>query len=107
MDNCRRQLVAKLRRFAMSSLEGVAVGAEMYLSPQESRHVRVLRLEAGAEIELFDRRGLSALAVIKADSPQGVQVCLLAIPQQRAPKQQAVKLVLATAWPKGKRAAVL
>jgi 16S rRNA (uracil1498-N3)-methyltransferase len=99
--------VAKLRRFAVPSLEGAAAGTELILSPEETRHARVLRLASGTEIELFDSHGISARATIQADSKHGLQVFLSAVHNTTAARPKAIKLVLATAWPKGKRAAVL
>jgi 16S rRNA (uracil1498-N3)-methyltransferase len=98
--------VAKLRRFTVESLDGMAAGSEFLLSADESRHVRVLRLKPGTEFEALDRRGQCARAVIDADSQHGVRARIVAF-EKAPPVAQRVKLVLAIAWPKGKRAAVL
>lgn len=98
--------MAKLRRFTVDSLDGLAAGSELLLSAEESRHVRVLRLTPGTEFEALDGRGQCARAVIEADSEHGVRARIVAF-EKAPPIARRVKLVLAIAWPKGKRAAVL
>jgi len=94
----------RLRRFQVESLEGVQPGATIELAPEEARHVRVLRLEAGARVELCDAAGRAFLGELDA-SGRCVKALEEAAPDARA--SRGPRLVLATAWPKGKRAAVL
>lgn len=84
-------------------MQGLRPGDAVALPAAEARHARVLRLAAGAEIAVFDGAGRSALARL-AETPQGPGAELLAL---SARAETAGSLVLATAWPKGKRAALL
>lgn len=99
--------MARRRRFRVESLASAAAGAQVVLPPDEAKHARVLRLQAGAELELFDADGRAWLAELAGHS--GTVVLRAPVETQAAEQQQAsgVRVVLATAWPKGKRAAVL
>jgi len=77
------------------------VGQSIPLPPDEARHVRVLRLEAGALIELFDRDGRSAEGELDVGLNSVTLKSLNAVAAPRA------ELHLAVAWPKGKRAALM
>ncbi|MEI6234125.1 MAG: RsmE family RNA methyltransferase [Planctomycetota bacterium] len=98
--------MAKLRRFTVGSLEGLEAGAVVTLPADEQRHVHVLRLKTGVEIEVLDAAGRSGRAVIEEDSAAGVSVRLLSVEVARA-NGTRVKVILGVAWPKGKRAAVM
>jgi len=97
----------------VESLTNRSVGSEFGLSPDESRHVRVLRLKAGVEIELFDADGGRARAVISGEADQRVRVCVIETDTGRRDAggtgSHGLKtcVTLAAAWPKGKRAAFL
>lgn len=90
----------------MDSLDSVQVGSEIRLSADESRHVHVLRLKAGSEIEVVDPRGRCARAVIEDGAEPGVRARIVDV-SALIHVERAVRLVLGVAWPKGKRAAVL
>jgi len=108
----------KLRRFRVGSLQGSKPGDTVALPEAEARHMRVLRLAAGTEITVFDGAGRSALARL-AETTEGFQVARLILqdlgsglapasgkPETRNQKPETL-LILASAWPKGKRAALL
>lgn len=96
--------MARMHRFRVESLQGLRAGDAVLLPAGEARHVRVLRLGAGDEVELFDGQGRAAAARI-GESPAGeLRAELLALREAAA---TAARLILATAWPKGKRAALL
>jgi 16S rRNA (uracil1498-N3)-methyltransferase len=82
-------------------VEQVRAG-ETELDKQEAHHARdVLRLEAGAEIELFDDAGRSGTGVIlKADGNRVV----VQVNDIQEPAQRAISCVVASAVPKGNRA---
>jgi 16S rRNA (uracil1498-N3)-methyltransferase len=95
--------MSKSRRFRVDSLEGVRAGDALILPPDEVKHARVLRLNAGAEIALFDDAGRAATAVLAAAGGElAARIVIFA-----APVVKRNPLTLATAWPKGKRAAVM
>lgn len=94
--------MAKVRRFRVDSLESTELGAIVTLPDSEAAHIRVLRLESGTEMEVFDSSGRSAKCALIAEKE--AQVKVLSIEKAAAKKAQ---LILATAWPKGKRAAVM
>ncbi|MCZ7649135.1 MAG: 16S rRNA (uracil(1498)-N(3))-methyltransferase [Planctomycetota bacterium] len=94
--------MSKPRRFKVESLASLEPGASVLLSPEESKHARVLRLEAGTVVELFDGSGLAWRARLE---PNGMSAELLAPLSGSTPER--APLWLATAWPKGKRAAIL
>lgn len=95
--------MTRLRRFRVESLQGLNTGDTVPLPAEEARHVRVLRLAAGTQIEVFDGTGRAAPASLTA-APTGLAAELSAPCVLPA---AARRLVLATAWPKGKRAAWL
>src|SRR5207302_2635932 len=92
--------MARLRRFRIDSLENKAAGEIVALPESEAAHLRVLRLNSGAEIEVFDASGRSAKGTLIADAR--IQIAAI-----ESPAAKELRLVLATAWPKGKRAAVM
>jgi 16S rRNA (uracil1498-N3)-methyltransferase len=94
----------KLRRFRVPSLAGLAPGEPLTMPAEEARHARVLRLGTGDEVEIFDDEGREARAAIALDTDAELRVTVQAI---RGPTAAAPRLILATAWPKGKRAAYL
>lgn len=94
--------MAKVRRFRIDSLQDKVPGAVVNLPENEASHIRVLRLEPGTEVELFDADGRSAKGALIA--AKDAQVRIVSIEKTAAKKAQ---LILATAWPKGKRAAVM
>lgn len=93
--------MARVRRFRVVSLNGLSAGAEIELPETESAHIRVLRLKAGAALELFDNSGNFAKATLTADGRARIEELAQAVPKKSG------RLILATAWPKGKRAATL
>ena len=77
-------------------------GGVCRLDAEESRHARkVLRLAAGAAVELFDGEGRLAEAVIESVAPSGVDCRVTAV---RRVTPAGPWLTLATAVPKGPRA---
>ena len=94
---------SKPRRFRVESLDGVHPGDALILPPEEVKHARVLRLNAGAEISLFDDTGRGAGAVLAS---AGGELAARVV-STTARTRVANPLTLATAWPKGKRAAVM
>lgn len=71
------------------------------LSRDESHHVRdVLRLDAGAEVELFDDAGNVGAGVLEYDGPR----VLARVRQVLPPVRPAVHWTIASAVPKGNRA---
>lgn len=95
--------VAKLRRFRVESLQGLRPGDVVALSAAETRHVRVLRLATGTELTVFDGAGQSALArLVETASGAGAELISLG-----AEATAASRIILACAWPKAKRAALL
>lgn len=98
--------MAKLRRFAVPSLSGLATGATLELSADESHHVKTLRLQAGIEIELFDMQGRTARATISAFDSHGI-VRMRLISAIESTSASGLSVTIGSAWPKGKRAAIL
>ena len=92
--------MSKCRRFKVESLSGVQAGAMFRLPEDEYRHTRVLRLEPGTEIELFDGVGNSWVASLEGEQALLIEKSAVKISGSR-------KLILAVPWPKGKRAGVL
>jgi len=93
--------LSKVRRFRVESLAGLHSGAEIALPPDEAAHARVLRLERGDALAIFDAAGRSA----NAEFTENGRATILQLSEASA--QSATRIVLATAWPKGKRAAML
>jgi 16S rRNA (uracil1498-N3)-methyltransferase len=88
-----------LRPFVLlgAPLADMAVGAVVGLSDEDRHHLRtVLRLRAGAEVELADGRGTRAEGVVDAD---GVRIT--SVPVHHVPARP--RLALAQALPKGRR----
>jgi len=104
--------MSKVRRFRVESLQGLRAGDAVALPEAQARHLHVLRLTAGTEITVFDGAGRSALARL-AETPEGPSAELIllsarpAVVVQGSSLLEARSLTLATAWPKGKRAALL
>lgn len=92
--------MSKVRRFRVDSLSGLQPGTEIALPADEAAHARVLRLEHGDALELFDTSGHSASASFAENARAKILVL-------HAAAKPATRLLLATAWPKGKRAALL
>jgi 16S rRNA (uracil1498-N3)-methyltransferase len=88
----------RIHRFKVDDLTGpVAV-----LNNREAVHaLRVLRLNLGAQIELFDGRGRIASGRISAISLEAVAVSIESVREARS---DAAALILAVAPPKGERA---
>lgn len=91
----------------MDSLASAEAGAQVVLSPDEAKHARVLRLQAGAALELFDAEGRVWLAELAGNCDTAVLRAPVDAVVSEAQPVSGVHLVLATAWPKGKRSAVL
>ena len=64
--------MSKIRRFAVKHLAKEAVGNLLVLSDDEAKHARVLRVEAGDTIALFDPQGRSGEAVIENIAPDAI-----------------------------------
>lgn len=95
--------MAKVRRFVVPTLEGILPGSELVLPPSEARHVRVLRMRVGDELELNDPLGRVVAAILENDAEGQVRVRVFAI-QAAEDHADAPRLTLACGWPKGKRA---
>lgn len=94
--------MGRRRRFRVDSLEDVAASKHVALPEAERRHARVLRLRPGDEVEVFDGAQRVWLGRLDEDGRSVVLV------EPETPARPArPRLILATAWPKGKRAAVL
>ncbi|MFH0940124.1 MAG: 16S rRNA (uracil(1498)-N(3))-methyltransferase [Planctomycetota bacterium] len=92
--------MSKRRCLRVESLQGLKVGDEAPLSTAEAHHARVLRLKFGVEIEVADAFGRAA----RANLTETFTAKIVAL-QESA--RTIARLTLATAWPKGKRAALL
>ncbi len=89
-------IYSRVRRLGVETLP--AEGGELALPEQAARHLRVLRLGAGAVVELSDGRGKLARARIDSVGKKRV-ICLLD-PPRIAPEDQT-RVVLVQAVPKG------
>jgi 16S rRNA (uracil1498-N3)-methyltransferase len=87
---------ANLRRLAVDALP--EAGGRVVLSPNASRHTRVLRLHSGSQVELFDGAGRRAKARVVSISKKEV-VCQVESAALDAPLNRRV--VLVQALPKG------
>jgi 16S rRNA (uracil1498-N3)-methyltransferase len=96
--------MSRTHRFRCAALAAAEAGSTVRLSPEEVRHLRVLRLRPGAGLELFDGAGTSAHAVLLELDGSGASA---RVAELERPRSLGGGLVLAVAWPKGKRAAVL
>ena len=97
--------MSRPRRFSVPTLDLTTLPRDLVLPADEARHVRVLRLKIGGEIELGDARGQLARGVIVDLNEDGVTVRLTTALD--AAVSTGPRVIIATAWPKGKRAAVL
>ena len=95
--------MAKVRRFVVPTLEGVLSGSELVLPVAEARHIRVLRMKVGDELQLNDPLGRVAAATIANDAEGALRVKVTLI-QAADSVAASPRLVIASAWPKGKRA---
>ena len=123
--------MSKLRRLRVQSLENLKPGEVFALPPAEAKHARVLRLKDGTAVEIADDMGRKARATLSI-SGAATTARIVAIQNEgpgsagfqpaneggqdaRAPRDEGsqdgcaprVRLKLAVAWPKGKRAALL
>ena len=110
----------KLRRFHVQSLSAVKCGDAVHFSPEECKHIRVLRLASGSSIQVFDDEGRAAsgclvsatvgnsatASVVGGESEYQVKIDTVSV-NANTDDDDEVRLILAVAWPKGKRAAVL
>lgn len=87
----------KVRRLYVPDLPDVA--GTITLAEAASRHVRVLRLRAGDEVELFDGRGRGARARVESLGDQ--VVCQVQTPT--VAETESVRVVLMLAIPKGSK----
>jgi 16S rRNA (uracil1498-N3)-methyltransferase len=93
--------MGRTRRFKVDSLADAQPQTRIELPETERHHASVLRLQTGVEIELFD--GTRAwFARLNDDG----RTAILTGPADAATTARP-RLILATAWPKGKRAATL
>ena len=106
--------MSKLRRFRVQSLENLNPGDTFPIPTEEARHIRVLRLDPGTKIELFDLVGRTASATLLTDAkcdsqqmPPSKKEFLARIDALCIASKKSLLLTLAVAWPKGKRAAFL
>ncbi len=75
---------------------------DVILTGTEAHHLaRVLRKQAGDEVELFDGQGTTALAVVERISKRDVSLKLMTQPETRARRRPLI--TLAVAPPKGDR----
>jgi 16S rRNA (uracil1498-N3)-methyltransferase len=97
----------RVRRFHIASLAQVNPGDRIALPEEEARHIRVLRLKPGAELDLFDSTGRSASARLLAGALEDTTTINVEIVSVRGNIARERIFGLAVAWPKGKRAAFL
>lgn len=93
--------MGRRRRFKVDSLVNAQADARIELPETERRHVAVLRLRPGDEVELFDGERVWRARM----SDDGRAAVLVEAGSQRT--KDRPRIVLATAWPKGKRSATL
>jgi 16S rRNA (uracil1498-N3)-methyltransferase len=93
--------MGRTRRFKVDSLADAQPQTRIELPESERHHATVLRLETGTKVELFD----GARAWYARLSDDG-RTAILIGPTDTATTGRP-RLILATAWPKGKRAATL
>lgn len=93
--------MARTRRFNVDSLHNAEAQAPVTLPEAQRRHVHVLRLKPGDEVEVFDGEGRVWRARLDQDRSR---VFLIEAHQTDSDRP---RLLLATAWPKGKRSATL
>lgn len=95
--------MGKPRRFRLNSLANAEAGRVVALPDDERKHARVLRLNDGDEVEVFDDQGRGWRGVYERTEGQVRLVAATAT----ADISGHCSLTLAVALPKGKRAAVL
>mgnify|MGYP000595609091 CR=1 FL=1 len=93
--------MSRRRRFKVDSLSGAQAEARIELPETERRHAGVLRLQPGDEVELFDGE-----RVWRARMGADARTAVLTGAETRRTGDRP-RIVLAAAWPKGKRAATL
>jgi 16S rRNA (uracil1498-N3)-methyltransferase len=92
-------------RFYCPTLAGATLSDIAVLTQEEARHaLRVLRLRVGDRVELFDGQGCTAIGVIAAAQRHAVDV---RVESRRVQPPLVPRLVIASALPKGARAADL
>lgn len=94
--------MSRRRRFKVASLEGAVAQVHVAIPAPERRHVQVLRLQPGEELELFDGNHRAWLARLDPD----LSAATLIKPLTESSRERT-RVILATAWPKGKRSAML
>jgi len=90
--------MGELRRIFAAALP--AAGGVVTLDAEDAQHVRVLRLRAGARVELFDACGAHAAATLREVSRERV-VCDVEARVNVEPPDTALHLVVCL--PKGKK----
>lgn len=92
-----------MRRFYYENLSRCELSDEIALDPGESRHIqRVLRLQPGDRIELFDGMGTLAKVTITLSSSKDAVTCSIETLEQAEP--EALQITIASAIPKGSNA---
>jgi 16S rRNA (uracil1498-N3)-methyltransferase len=93
----------RARRFRVASLENASVGGVVALPADEAKHARVLRLKDGAPVEVFDDAGRQGRGeIVQLEGALSVRLTQLS-----GATAHVERMVLAVAWPKGKRAAIM
>lgn len=124
-------MAERLRRFLVVFPPEASAGRVVIMPPAEVRHLRVLRLSSGTEVELFDGAGSTARAKLRrhdngweavlTEEPQDVSNCSVQPAGEKnsgvAPAPTGLRPVpalvpvrrvfIGVAWPKGRRAAWL
>jgi len=73
-----------------------SLGAEFVdLADDESHHLRVMRLQPGAKVELFDGAGVAAAGVVETTGPDAARVRVVDVEVAKAESPVAITLVQA------------
>jgi 16S rRNA (uracil1498-N3)-methyltransferase len=100
--------MSKLRRLRVPALQNRQLGDVFALPPEEAQHARVLRLKDGAVVEIADDGGRRVQAKLFFGGEVSAQIlAVLNEGGREISGAGGVRLQLAAAWPKGKRAALL
>lgn len=92
-----------MRRFYYENLSRCELSDEIALDPGESRHIqRVLRLQPGDRIELFDGLNTLAKVTITPSVKKDAVTCSIETLEQAEP--EALQITIASAIPKGSHA---